>query len=61
MRYGVSNNCDLIAIMNMDDGFISSLMGGSSEQELITNEAQIPVLIVNPTVVAKGGGQGLFS
>jgi nucleotide-binding universal stress UspA family protein len=61
IRFAVSNNCDLIAIMNMDDGFLSNIMGESSEQELITNEAQIPVLIVNPTVVGRGGGQGLFS
>ena len=61
IRFAVSNNCDLIAIMNMDDGFLSNIMGESSEQELITNEAQIPVLVVNPTVVTKGGGQGLFS
>ncbi|MBL4623603.1 MAG: universal stress protein [Flavobacteriales bacterium] len=61
IRFAVSNNCDLIAIMNLDDGFLSNIMGESSEQELITNEAQIPVLIVNPTVVVSGGGHGLFS
>jgi hypothetical protein len=36
-------------------------MGESSEQELITNEAQIPVLVVNPTATITGGGVGLFS
>ncbi|MBT6439134.1 MAG: universal stress protein [Flavobacteriales bacterium] len=61
IRYAVSNNCDLIAIMNLDDGFLSNIMGESSEQELITNEAQIPVLVVNPTATITGGGVGLFS
>ncbi|MDB4754907.1 universal stress protein [bacterium] len=61
IRYAVSNNCDLIAIMNLDDGFLSNIMGESSEQELITNEAQIPVLVVNPTATTTGGGVGLFS
>ena len=61
IRYAVSSNCDLIAIMNLDDGFLSNIMGESSEQELITNEAQIPVLVVNPTADSTGGGVGLFS
>ena len=52
VKYAVSQNCDLIAIMNMDDGFLGNLFGDSSEQELITNDAQIPVLIANPKVMS---------
>ncbi len=49
LRHAISINADLIAIMNMNKN--NSLFGNltsNDEQFLITNDAQIPVLIINP-------------
>lgn len=63
VHFSVSHDADLIAIMNTQDSFLESLLGGtgSQEQVLITNEAQIPVLITNPTKVWDSRGLGYFS
>lgn len=44
-------NADLIAVINTaDKGVLPDFMGGASgEQDLITNDAQIPVIIMNPS------------
>ena len=41
-------NADLISVMNMSDTGIFSLLGSQLEQDLITNELKIPVMLVNP-------------
>jgi hypothetical protein len=49
VKHAVTINADLIAIMNMNRN--NSLFGNiasNDEQYIITNEAQIPVLIINP-------------
>ncbi len=56
-----SVNADLIAIMNLQENSLFGLFGSTYEQQMITNKAQIPVLIVNPSDVTTGGGAGLFS
>ncbi|MCI5055571.1 MAG: universal stress protein [Flavobacteriales bacterium] len=47
IRYAVSNEADLISIMNIKDS-IFNLFEGNSVQQVLTNDPQIPVLVVNP-------------
>jgi len=47
---------DLIAIMNLSRGNIFGVLGVPYEQEVITNEAQIPVMLMNPRESATGSG-----
>ncbi|MCB0760654.1 MAG: universal stress protein [Flavobacteriales bacterium] len=49
LKYSVSINADLICIMNFYENSLMHIIGGSYEQQIITNEAQIPVLCINPT------------
>lgn len=48
VRYATSINADLLAVLNLDYRSISHFLK-NKEEELITNEAQIPVLMVNPS------------
>ncbi|MEN9638526.1 MAG: hypothetical protein RLZZ262_394 [Bacteroidota bacterium] len=48
LKYSASVDADLICIMNFYDNSLMSVFSSSYEQQLITNEAQIPVLCVNP-------------
>jgi nucleotide-binding universal stress UspA family protein len=61
VRYAAKVDADLICIMNEKDSFISSFLLGSSVQELITNQAEIPVMTVNPKDIGSSAGMGLFS
>ena len=47
---------DLISIMNLQKNSLMGMFGSSYEQSIITNDAQIPVLCVNPKVVSSAGG-----
>ena len=48
LKYSAGVEADLICIMNFYDNSIMSIFNQSYEQQVITNEAQIPVLCVNP-------------
>lgn len=48
VQHAVKVNADLIAIMNLQKQQLLGLFGSNHEQYMITNEAEIPVLIVNP-------------
>ena len=41
-------DADLISIMNLAESSLANLIGGSYVQNIITNKAQIPVLVLNP-------------
>lgn len=56
VRHAVNVDADMIAIMNMAQGNIFGVLGVPYEQEVITNEAMIPVMCMNPREVATGGG-----
>ncbi len=56
IRYAVQVDADLIAIMNLAQGNIFGVLGVPYEQEVIANEAQIPVICMNPVETATGGG-----
>lgn len=48
VRYAVSEDADLIAIMNLNRTSILSVFSTSFEQFIISNDAMIPALILNP-------------
>ncbi|MCC6540701.1 MAG: universal stress protein [Flavobacteriales bacterium] len=56
LRHAVEMDADLIAIMNLTEGNIFGLLGVPYEQEIIANEAQIPVVCMNPIATGVGGG-----
>ncbi|MEQ1734237.1 MAG: universal stress protein [Bacteroidia bacterium] len=56
IKYSVTVDADLIAIVNDDNGAMPSFIGGSMEQTIITNEPQIPTLIVNAAQISGGSG-----
>jgi len=60
VRYAVTQDADLIAIMNLQKNSILGLLGSNYEQYMITNDAQIPVLMVNP-IETPYGQSVLFS
>ena len=53
MDLAIAENADLIAIVNEQKG---SFFSPTEEQDIIANEAQIPVLCVNPANVTIAGG-----
>lgn len=56
IRHSVEIDADLIAIMNLTEGNIFGVLGVPYEQEIIANEAQIPVMCMNPISTGVGGG-----
>ena len=48
IRYAASIEADLISIMNFHERSLMGIFGQTYEQQIITNEAEIPVLILNP-------------
>lgn len=56
VKHAVKVDADLIAIMNLAQGNIFGVLGVPYEQEVITNEAQIPVMCMNPRETGVGGG-----
>lgn len=48
LDYAKNSDADLIAIVNSQERGVHELLSGTSERETITNEAQIPVMVVNP-------------
>jgi nucleotide-binding universal stress UspA family protein len=56
IEHAKQNDADLIAIMNLAKGNIFGVLGVPYEQEVITNEAQIPVMLMNPRESASGPG-----
>lgn len=61
LRLATSIDADLIAIMNHQGNRLAgNMFANSSEQQIITNDAQIPVCIVNP-VNTTVSGSVLFS
>jgi nucleotide-binding universal stress UspA family protein len=48
VRHASEKNADLITIVNLKENSLLGAFASSEEQKLITNEAQIPVMVVNP-------------
>jgi len=51
LEYAKKTDADLIAVVNSQERGVHELLHGTAERETITNEAQIPVMVVNPTSV----------
>ncbi len=49
IRFSAKINADMIAIVNTQEGSLLPDFFGSDEQEVIANDAEIPVIITNPT------------
>lgn len=49
VKYAARINADMIAIVNTQEGSLIPDFMGSEEQEVIANDAEIPVIITNPT------------
>jgi nucleotide-binding universal stress UspA family protein len=60
LSYAASADIDLIAVVNSQESGFPEIFAGTDERTIITNEAQIPVLIVNP-VKSGYGNSVLFS
>jgi nucleotide-binding universal stress UspA family protein len=56
MSFAASKDADLIAIMNLQENSLFGILGPSYEQQMITNEAQIPVMVINPLQNTVSGG-----
>lgn len=48
VRFAASVDADLISIMNLHEKSLMGILGQTYEQQVITNESSIPVLILNP-------------
>lgn len=48
VKHAVNIDADLIAIMNLNKNNVLGVLTASHEEYIITNDAKIPVLIVNP-------------
>jgi nucleotide-binding universal stress UspA family protein len=48
VKHAVDVNADLIAIMNLNKNSVLGVLASTHEEYIITNEAQIPTLIMNP-------------
>ena len=59
VKHAVNLDADLIAIMNLNRNNMLGVITANHEQYIITNDAQIPTLIVNP-VESKYGASVLF-
>jgi nucleotide-binding universal stress UspA family protein len=60
VKHAVNIDADLIAIMNTHRGGILNALGTSYEQYIITNDAKIPALIVNPIDISGRYGQSIL-
>lgn len=56
IKFSSRINADMIAIVNTQDGALLPDFLGSDEQEVIANDAEIPVIITNPTQEVVAGG-----
>jgi nucleotide-binding universal stress UspA family protein len=60
VKHAIQVDADLIAIMNLNKNNLLGVITANYEQYVITNDAQIPTLIVNP-IENKYGSSVLFS
>jgi nucleotide-binding universal stress UspA family protein len=61
VKYAIQIDADLIAIMNMHKNMFFPAMTSNYEQYIITNDAKIPALVVNPIELDTYGKSVLFS
>ena len=59
LAHAAALDADLIAIVNSQEKGIPEFVAGLDERQIITNDAQIPVLSINP-IQASLSGSVLF-
>jgi nucleotide-binding universal stress UspA family protein len=52
LSFAENVDADLIAVVNSQERGVHELFSGTAERDTITNDAQIPVMVVNPTVIS---------
>ncbi|MEO5642271.1 MAG: universal stress protein [Bacteroidia bacterium] len=52
ISFATSVDADLIAVVNSQERGVHELFSGTAERDIISNEVQIPVMVVNPTVIS---------
>ena len=60
VKYAVSVDADLIAIMNLNKSNLFHALSSHYEQYIMTNDALIPALIVNPVYKEGYGLNSMF-
>jgi nucleotide-binding universal stress UspA family protein len=60
LAYSASVDADLIAIINGQELGVHEYIAGTQERQFITNEAQIPVMCINPVNVQREGSLLFF-
>lgn len=61
IEFAAEIDADLIAIMNLPEISLANLIGGNYVQNIITNQAQIPVLVLNPKSTSNVSIFGAYS
>jgi nucleotide-binding universal stress UspA family protein len=60
LSYAASKDADLIAVVNSQEMGFPEILAGTDERQIISNDAQIPTMIVNP-IKSTIGGSVLFN
>ena len=60
LTYAAAKDADLIAIVNSQEMGFPEILAGTDERQIITNDAQIPTMILNP-IKSSIGGSVLFN
>jgi len=60
LQYANEIKADLITIINGQEAGVHEYIAGTEERQFITNEAQIPVMCINPTEIGKAGSALFF-
>jgi nucleotide-binding universal stress UspA family protein len=60
LQLSAAVNADLITIINGQEAGVHEYIAGTEERQFITNEAQIPVMCINPTSIGKDGSVLFF-
>lgn len=61
INYAQELDADLISIMNLPGSSLANIIGGHYVQNIITNKAQIPAMVLNPRKVSNASIFGAFT
>ncbi|TND09908.1 MAG: UspA domain-containing protein [Bacteroidetes bacterium] len=61
IRYAESIDADLIVVINTQERGVHELLSGTHEREVITNDAQIPVMMINPIHIKNARIEGIVA
>ena len=61
INYAQELDADLISIMNLPGSSLANIIGGHYVQNIITNKAQIPAMVLNPRKVSTASIFGAFT